>query len=270
MKINKFFNKTVIGVCCSVLAFSGLAMSTASAETPILNANEVYAFEDSTLEDLIYLQELGLEEESGFYELVAAIENLPDHFDEENLTEADVQEIARLLATDMGIPVVVENDSLNLKFAFPREVETEKQLQPTTPTIGIPKPTDPTIRPMGFTVSGAFACIGALGSAIPAFKILKINKALKAAGGAINAMKEIHKQYMKYRTVNKFSRKNALRYAIDDLAIKKRLSTSSRDLLHDFFGVSLIAGACGPLFTYDNKSEEQNYLFDKDAFKTLT
>lgn len=271
MKINNFFYKTVIGVCCSILAFSGFTMSTASAEESILKANEAYTLDDTTSEDIIYLQELGLAEGDGFYDFLAAIENLPEHFeyyDEENLTDAQIQELSTSLSKDMDIPIAVVNGSLDMKYAFPNEVETLIVPSPGSP--GIPKPTDPTIGVMGFSPGAAFACIGALGSLVPYMKILKIKKVLKAAGGAVSVMKEVHVKYKKYRTVNKFSRQNAIRYAVDDLAVKKRLSTGSRQLLRDFFGLSTIAGSCAPLFLYDNKDEKRNYLFDEDIFKSLT
>lgn len=54
---------------------------------------------------------------------------------------------------------------------------------------------------------------------------------------------------------------------MEDFSVKKKLNAGSKDLLKDFFSISAIAGSCGQLFLYENKSEKINYLFDRNILK---
>lgn len=226
--------KTIAVFCCLTLLISGLTMSNASAQS-IIAQNE---------EDLTYFNELGIDKDSAFYDVLIAIEELPEGME-------SAEEIAQLLSIKTGLPIIAEGEYLDFGFLSGEESS------------------EPIISTYAFTVPGALACIGALGGLVPATKILKINKVLKAAGGAVDVMKMVHTNYKYYRVEKKYSKKKALNQAVEDFSVKKKLSSGSKALLKDFFNLSAIAGACVPLFTYNNDFENEVDFSNEDNAKML-
>ncbi|MEK4024471.1 hypothetical protein [Sporosarcina sp. FSL W7-1283] len=226
--------KTIAAFCCLTLLISGLTMSNTSAQS-VTPQNE---------EDLTYFNELGIDKDSVFYDVLIAIEELP-----ENVESAE--EIAQLLSIKTGLPITAEGEYLDFGFLSGKESS------------------EPIISTYDFTVPGALACIGALGGLVPATKILKINKVLKAAGGAVNVMKYVHMNYKYYRVEKKYSKKKALNQALEDFSVKEKLSSGSKALLKDFFNISAIGGACAPLFTYNENLKNEVYFLNEDNAKML-
>lgn len=255
MKINSLLNKTITTFCCSALLISGLTISKASAETSIQTLpNESSVFGNLSPVDEMYLEELGINEDSDFYNLLIAIENLPEDIDEE-----DAEGIAKWLSAETGLAITVEGDFLNIDFLSQEELSDLEQIGGTEPTFST----------FAFSGSQALACIGALGSLIPVTKIFKINKVLKAAGGAVTVMQQVHTNYKYYRNTKKYSKTKAMNQAVSDFSVKEKLSAGSVNLLKDFFNISLIAGSCLPLFSYESNIKNDNYFFNEKNLKNI-
>lgn len=270
MKTKNFFNKIMTMFCCSALLISGLTMSKASADTSIqtlkdenlvnqIKINEKDVFGKLSTEDEMYLEELGLDENNDFFKILIALEELPEEF-----TEEDTEEIAKWFTQKTGLVISAKGKNLNFESLYDNELANFKQINGNTPTT---KKT--TISTFSWSGYQALACIGSLGTLIPITKILKINKVLKAAGGAITVMKQVYTNYKYYRKTKKYSRTKAINKAVTDFSVKKKLASGSKALLMDFFNVSLIAGSCGPLFTYENSDKAKNYLFNENTVKNL-
>ncbi|MEX3713841.1 hypothetical protein AB1L05_15685 [Cytobacillus horneckiae] len=193
-----------------------------------------------------------LRELTAFHNLLIAIEELPEDI-------KSAEKIAQWLSSETGLEISGDGEYINFDFLSSEEESKSEDLK--EPNF---------VAAANFTVPGALACIGALGGLIPATKILKINKVLKAAGGAVNVMKDVHMNYKYYRIEKKYSKKKALDTALNDFSVKKKLSAGSKALLKDFFNLSAIAGACGSLFTYENNYENDQYFFNEDNLRRLT
>lgn len=261
MKNYGLFKKTFTTFCCSTLLISSFAMSKGSAETTISASEEDLLqsgyigseFDNLSPQDELYLEELGINEGSNFYNLLIAIEELPEGIEEEG-----AEGIAAWLSNRTGLAITAEGEYLNFDFLY----EDDSSTQPSEN-----ESEEPTFSTLDFSIPGALACIGALGTLVPATKILKINKVLKAAGGAVTVMEQVYTNYKYYRNTKKYSMTRALNQAIEDFSVKEKLSSGSKSLLKDFFNVSAIAGSCGALFSYE--STDENYLFDESNFKKL-
>lgn len=263
MKVKNWLKKTAVISICTILAMTGITTSVAAAET----VTNDYIFRDEVLADAVYLEELLFAEGDPFYDFMLAIESLPE-YDEENLIQKDIEAIAQYFSKELNVAITVEKDSLNLKNVFPNEVKTQSYSQPVDgPVIGIPKPTDPTIGTMAVTPGQVLSCIGALGTLIPVTKILKIKKVLKAAGGAYEVMRKVYMNYRHYRKDRKYTKKQAITQAVNDFSVKQKLSSGSKTLLMDFFSVSVIAGACTPLFSYKINEDQEYYVLEVDALQ---
>lgn len=211
-----------------------------------------------TNEDETYLNELGINEGSEFYNLLIAIEKLP-----KGVEKKGAEGIAKWLSNKTGLAITAEREYLNFDFLSEEELTDLDKLSGS-------ESADTTFSTFAFTVPGALACIGALGTLIPVTKILKINKVLKAAGGAVTVMGQVFTNYKYYRSTKKYSKTKALNKAVDDFSVKKKLSAGSKVLLKDFFSISAITGACAPLFTYEDNLENKNYFLKEDNLKSFT
>lgn len=151
-----------------------------SADTIIENEID---FENLTTEDEIYLDELGINE--NLYNLFIAIEKLPEDISEE--------EVGDWLANRTGLEITQNGEYVNFNFLSEKKETEESTSSKILVGNGVPESR------ASWSVSEALACIGALGSLIPVTKILKINKLLKAAGGAVTVTKQVYTNYKYYR-----------------------------------------------------------------------
>lgn len=257
--------------CCSALLISGFTMSKASAETTIptledetlidqIEITEEDVFGELSPEDEVYLEELGLDENSDFFNLLIAFEELPEEF-----TEEDSEEIAKWLSEKTGLTISAEGENLNFESLSEGELANLEQVSGDASATQ-----EPTFSTLAWSGSQVLACVGSLGTLLPVTKILKIHKVLKAAGGAVTVMKQVYTNYKYYRNTKKYSRTKAMNQAVADFSVKKKLASGSKALLNDFFSISLIAGSCGPLFSYENSDKTKDYFFNENAVKSLT
>ncbi|MGE7624367.1 hypothetical protein ACQKMD_15325 [Viridibacillus sp. NPDC096237] len=227
IKMIDSLKKFVLIGCCSMLLLGTFALSETSASAEIINENySAYQYDQT-------LNELGLNKESDSYKLLLAVDKLPSDIEEQG-----AEKIAKWLSNETGINIIAENDNL----VFPDYQEKAAGIE-----------NDSLVSIRSYSAYQIAACVGAVGvavlsTAIPITKITKLKSIFKALGGVTDSISMIHMNYKYYRIEKKLSVNKSLDKAINDIVNKNKLGADAKNLLLDFFNLSLVAGSCGPLF----------------------